>query len=62
MFVVVIVVVYGFGASVADIRSLIETVAEFPYKVRPGLVTGREGSALHIAEDDLRHTLVFRQW
>lgn len=46
-------VVYGFGASVADIRCLIETAAAFPYKVRAGLVTGRAGSALHITEDDL---------
>lgn len=46
-------VVYGFGASVADIRDLIETTAAFPYKVRTGLVTGRTGSALHIAEDNL---------
>jgi hypothetical protein len=46
-------VVYGVGASVADIRCLIEAAAAFPYKVRAGLVTGRTGSALHIAEDDL---------
>lgn len=46
-------VVYGFGASVADIRCLIETVAAFPYKVRTGLVAGRTGSALYITEDDL---------
>ena len=46
-------VVYCLGASVADIRCLIKTDTAFPYKVRAGLVTGRTGSALHIAEDDL---------
>lgn len=42
----------GFGASVADIRSLIETVTAFPYKFSAGLVAGREGSAFYITEDD----------
>ena len=46
-------VIDGFGTSVAYIRSLIKAVTAFPYKVRTGLVTGRAGSAFHIAEDDL---------
>ena len=46
-------VVYGFGASVADIRRLIKAAAAFPYKVRTGLVAGRAGSTFHITEDEL---------
>lgn len=46
-------VVYGFGASIADIRCLIKTDTAFPYKIRTGLVTGRTGSALYITKDDL---------
>lgn len=45
-------VVYGFGASVADIRRFIEAVTAFPDKVRTGLVAGGTGSAFHITEDD----------
>ena len=45
--------IYGFRASITDIRCPIETDTAFSYKVRTGLVTGRTGSALHIAEDDL---------
>ena len=46
-------VVYGFRASITDIRSFIEAVAAFPYKIRTGLVAGRTGSTFHITEDDL---------
>ena len=46
-------VVYGFGASVADIRRFIETVTAFPDKVGTGLVAGGTGSAFHITEDNL---------
>lgn len=43
----------GLGASVADIRSFIETVTAFPYKVGAGLVAGRTGGAFHITKHDL---------
>ena len=46
-------VVYGFRASVADIRSFIEAVTAFPDKVGTGLVAGGTGSTFHITEDDL---------
>lgn len=44
--------IYGFRASITDIRSFIEAVTAFPYKVRTGLVTGRTGRALYITEND----------
>ena len=45
--------IYGFRASITDIRSFIEAVAAFPYKIGTGLVAGRTGSTFHITEDDL---------
>lgn len=42
-----------FGAAVADIRSLVQAVAAFLFKVLTGLIAGRTGSAFDTAEDDL---------
>lgn len=44
--------IYGFRASITDIRSFIEAVTAFLYKVRTDLVTGRTGRALYITEND----------
>lgn len=52
-------VVYGFGASVADIRRFIEAVTAFPDKIGTGLVAGRTGSTFHITEDDLTACVCF---
>lgn len=39
--------------AVTDVRGLIQTSAAFPDEIPAGLVTGRTGSALDAAEDDL---------
>ena len=49
----------GFGASVADIGSFIQTVTAFPEEIRTGLVAGRAGSAFHLTEDDLAACISF---
>lgn len=48
-----------FGASVADIRSLVQAVAVFLFKVLAGLIAGRTGSAFDTAEDDLAAGICF---
>ena len=48
-----------FGASVADIRSLVQTVAAFLFEVLAGLITGRTGSAFDTAEDNLTASICF---
>ena len=48
-----------FGASVADIRSLVQTVAAFLFEVLAGLITGRTGSAFDTAEDILTASICF---
>ena len=40
-------------ASVADIRSLIQTVASFFFKIFAGLITRRTGSTFNPAKNDL---------
>lgn len=45
--------IYGFRASIANIRCLIEAVTTFPYKIRTGLVTDGTGSTFHITENEL---------
>lgn len=45
-------VVYEFWATIADIRSPVQTVAAFLFEVRTGLIAGRAGSAFHTAKND----------
>lgn len=46
-------VVYGFRASITDMRRIIEVVTAFSNKISTGLVAGGTGSTFHITEDEL---------
>ena len=48
-----------FGASIADIRSLVKAVTPFLYKIRTGLIAGRTGCTFDVAEDNLATYICF---
>ena len=49
----------GFRTSITDVRSLIKTVTLFFNEIRTGLVTGRTGSTLNVAEYDFPAYICF---